>query len=96
MPKRVAAELKLTAPVPSTRHLAAVYLASLNLGSRPTVHHALDVLASLLTNSEYDALTWDLGIALRDITTLALSTLVNGTGRRSAQHGAAWETKALL
>jgi len=57
--KQVAEDLKLAAPVPSNRHPAAVYLAALNLGSRPTMHHALDAIASLLTNGECDALTLD-------------------------------------
>lgn len=57
--KQVEEDLKLAAPVPATLHPAAVYLAALNLGSRPTMRHALDAIASLLTNSECDALTLD-------------------------------------
>lgn len=57
--KQVAEDLKLAAPVPLARHPAAVYLAALNLGSRPTMHHALNAIASVLTNSECDALTLD-------------------------------------
>lgn len=52
-------ELKLSSPVPSTQHPAAVYLASLSQGSQPTMRHALDAIACLLTNGECDALTLD-------------------------------------
>lgn len=52
-------QLKLSAPVPSNQHPAAVYLASVSLGSQPTIHHALNAIASLLTNGECDALTID-------------------------------------
>lgn len=52
-------ELKLSAPLPANRHPAAVYLASLNPGSIPTMRHALDAIADLLTNGECDALTLD-------------------------------------
>lgn len=54
-----AARLKLLAPVPATLHPAAVYLASLSEGSRATMRHALDAIASLLTGGECDALTLD-------------------------------------
>ena len=57
--KQEASELKLTAPVPSTRQPAAVYLAGLSEGSQATMRHALDAIASLLTNGECDALTLD-------------------------------------
>lgn len=57
--KLEANDLKLPAPVALARHPAAVYLASLNEGSRPTMHHALNAIASLLTGSECDALTLD-------------------------------------
>jgi hypothetical protein len=52
-------ELKLISPVPSTQHPAAVYLASLSPGAQPTIRHALDAIACLLTNGECDALTLD-------------------------------------
>lgn len=51
--------LKIPVPVPSNRHPAAVYLSGLAIGSRPTMRHALDAIASLLTNGECDALTLD-------------------------------------
>ena len=51
--------LKLTTPVPLTRHPAEVYLSGLSPGSRPTMRHALDAIANLLTNGECDALTLD-------------------------------------
>ncbi len=51
--------LKLTVPVPLTQHPAGVYLASLNEGSVPTMKHALNAIASLLTGGECDALTLD-------------------------------------
>ncbi len=37
--------LKLTAPVPLTRHPAAVYLDSLSFGSQPTMKQALDAIS---------------------------------------------------
>jgi len=51
--------LKLTTPVPLTRHPAEVYLSGLSPGSHPTMRHALDAIANLLTNGECDALTLD-------------------------------------
>ncbi len=57
--KEATGDLKLTAPMPSTRHPAAVYLASLSEGSRATMRHALDAIASLLTNGECNSLTLD-------------------------------------
>lgn len=51
--------LKLTAPVPLTEHPAAVYLASLGPSSERTMRGSLNAIASLLTNSECDALTLD-------------------------------------
>lgn len=53
------ATLALTTPTPLTEHPAAVYLANLSLGSRPTMRQALDKIASLLTNGECDAMTLD-------------------------------------
>lgn len=52
-------ELKLSSPVPSTQHPAAVYLASLSPGAQPTMRHSLDAIACLLTNGECNALTLD-------------------------------------
>ena len=49
--------LVLTTPPPLTEHPAAVYLATLTPGSRPTMRQALDAIATLLTNGECDALT---------------------------------------
>ena len=51
--------LKLELPVPLTQHPAAVYLASISDGSKPTMRNSLNTIASLLTNGECDALTLD-------------------------------------
>lgn len=51
--------LKLTELVPLTMHPAAVYLSGLSEGSRPTMRHALDAIASLLTDGECDAMNLD-------------------------------------
>ena len=51
--------LKLTEPVPLSRHPAAVYLDSLSEGSRLTMGQSLDAIASLLTGGECDAMTLD-------------------------------------
>ncbi|NEP00552.1 MAG: tyrosine-type recombinase/integrase [Symploca sp. SIO2E9] len=51
--------LKLSEPIPLTRHPAAVYLDSLAPGSLPTMRQALNAIASLLTNNECDALGLD-------------------------------------
>jgi integrase len=51
--------LKLSSPVPLTCHPAAVYLSGLSEGSRPTMQGSLNAIASLLTNTECDAMTID-------------------------------------
>src|SRR5918998_2020061 len=51
--------LKLTELVPLTMHPAAVYLSGLSEGSRPTMRHALDAIAYLLTDGECDAMNLD-------------------------------------
>ncbi|MBD1836630.1 site-specific integrase [Coleofasciculus sp. FACHB-501] len=51
--------LKLSSPVPLTQHPAGVYLAGLGEGSQRTMRQSLNVIASLLTNGECDALTLD-------------------------------------
>ena len=51
--------LKLREPIPLTQHPAAVYLAGLGAGSRRTIRHALNTMASILTSGECDALTLD-------------------------------------
>ena len=51
--------LKLTFLVPLTLHPAAVYLSGLSEGSRPTMRHALDAIAYLLTDGECDAMNLD-------------------------------------
>ncbi|MBW4638142.1 MAG: site-specific integrase [Gloeocapsa sp. UFS-A4-WI-NPMV-4B04] len=75
--KHADCDLKLRAPLPSTRHPATVYLASLNLGSRPTMHHALDAIASLLTNGECDALTLDWSLLRYQHTAAVRSALIS-------------------
>lgn len=59
MLKSAAHTLILTTPPPLTEHPAAVYLAGLAPGSRPTMRQALDAIASLLTIGRSDALTLD-------------------------------------
>jgi len=59
MLKSAAHTLILTTPPPLTEHPAAVYLAGLAPGSRPTMRQALDAIASLLTDGKADALTLD-------------------------------------
>jgi integrase len=51
--------LKLSEPVPLTRHPAAVYLDSLGSGSVRTLRQSLNAIAKLLTNGECDAMTLD-------------------------------------
>lgn len=51
--------LKLTTPLPLTRHPAAVYLAGLATGSQRTLRYSLNTIASVLTAGECDALTLD-------------------------------------
>ncbi|WP_017658448.1 tyrosine-type recombinase/integrase [Baaleninema simplex] len=51
--------LKLSEPIPLTRHPAAVYLAGLGRGSVRTMRYALNTIASILTGGECDALTLD-------------------------------------
>lgn len=52
-------DIKLTSPVPANLHPALVYLGGLSEGSYPTMRHALDAIASLLTDKQCDALTLD-------------------------------------
>lgn len=56
---RAGEDLRLTVPVPSNRHPAAVYLSGLGEGSRRTMRQSLNAIASLLTNGACDALTLD-------------------------------------
>jgi integrase len=49
--------LALPSPIPLIEHPAAVYLATLSPGSRPTMRQALNAIAQLLTNSSCDAMT---------------------------------------
>lgn len=51
--------LKLTSPIPLTVHPAAVYLAGLSEGSRPTMTRSLTAIAMMLTNGECDLYTID-------------------------------------
>jgi len=51
--------LKLAKPIPLTQHPAAVYLAGLSEGSRPTMRWTLNAIAQLLTDGECDALALD-------------------------------------
>ncbi len=53
--------LRLSEPLPLSRHPAAVYLHHLAPGSRPTMRQSLDAIAALLTHGECDALTLDWG-----------------------------------
>lgn len=52
--------LALMSPLPLNRHPAMVYLRSLARGSRPTMEHALNTIASLLTDNtcSYSTLDW--------------------------------------
>lgn len=52
-------DLKLSAPVPLSLHPAAVYLHTLSPGSVITMKQSLDVMASLLTEGDCDAMTLD-------------------------------------
>ena len=49
--------LKLTEPLPLTRHPAAVYLSGLGEGSRRTIRYSLNTIAQLLTDGDCDAHT---------------------------------------
>ena len=49
--------LKLTEPLPLTRHPAAVYLSGLGEGSRRTIRYSLNTIAQLLTDGDCDAYT---------------------------------------
>ncbi|WP_013325789.1 tyrosine-type recombinase/integrase [Gloeothece verrucosa] len=49
--------LVLDEPLPLTMHPAAVYLASLGVGSRRTMREALNVISGLLTDGTCDAMT---------------------------------------
>lgn len=51
--------LRLKSPVPLNLHPALGYLATLSEGSRPTMRHALNEIASTLTNGECDLTTLD-------------------------------------
>lgn len=51
------APLVLTTPPPLTLHPAAVYLAHLAAGSKPTMEQALNTIARLLTNDQGDVYT---------------------------------------
>ncbi|ACK74145.1 integrase family protein (plasmid) [Gloeothece citriformis PCC 7424] len=58
MSKRVEKnDLKLSSPVPLSIHPAAVYLSSISPGSVATMRSSLNVIASLLTEGECDAMT---------------------------------------
>lgn len=69
--------LKLSTPVPSNQHPAMVYLASLSLGSQPTIHHALNAIACVLTNGECDALTLDWSLLRYQHTAAVRSALIS-------------------
>ncbi len=51
--------LVLSEPLPLTIHPAAVYLRSLSPGSKPTMTTALNAIASLLSDGQYDIYTLD-------------------------------------
>ena len=68
-------ELKLSQPLPLSRHPAAVYLSGLSEGSKVTMRQSLDVIASLLTNGECEALTLNWA-ALRYHHTAAIRTVL--------------------
>ncbi|MBD2066030.1 tyrosine-type recombinase/integrase [Leptolyngbya sp. FACHB-671] len=67
------APLVLTTPPPLTLHPAAVYLAHLAAGSRPTMEQALNTIARLLTNGQGDVYTLNWA-ALRYQHTAAIRT----------------------
>lgn len=50
-------DIQLSEPVPANLHPALVYLGGLSDGSYPTMRHALDTIAGLLTDNNCDALT---------------------------------------
>ncbi len=52
-------DINLSVPLPANLHPALVYLGGLSEGSQPTMRHALDAIASLLTDKQCDALTLD-------------------------------------
>lgn len=68
--------LVLKEPLPLTQHPAAVYLALLAPGSRPTMKQSLDAIAALLTGGQCDAMTlnWP---ALRYQHTAAVQTALS-------------------
>jgi len=51
--------LRLSSPPPLSQHPAAVYLASLGVGSRRTMRQSLNAIARLLTQNQCDAFTLD-------------------------------------
>lgn len=51
--------LKLSSPLPLTRHPAAVYISGLGSGSQRTIRYSLNAIAALLTSGECDAYTID-------------------------------------
>lgn len=53
------AGLVTVSQMPLNQNAAAVYLASLAVGSRRTMREALDTIAAMLTNGQADALTFD-------------------------------------
>lgn len=52
-------DLQLFEPVPANLHPALVYLNGLSEGSQPTMRHALDAIAGLLTDKKCSAMTLD-------------------------------------
>ena len=65
--------MRMTVLVSLDRHPAAVYLARLDVGSRPTMRRALDTIASILSDGRSDALGLDWS-ALRYQHTTAVRT----------------------
>ncbi len=59
MIRLAAKSLVLAVPPPLTEHPAAVYLATLAPGARPTMRQAMDAIASLLTDGQCDSMTLD-------------------------------------
>ena len=57
LPAHEISQIKLTEPVPLSNHPAAVYLGSLTVGSERAMRSALNLIASLLTDGECDAMT---------------------------------------